>query len=321
MVMSSFGYSSIYSESAPLAGIHPDIIQSHILSRLDGPTLATATCTSAALLSMCSADRLWRDICTSTWPSTAAFPSGHRSLYSDAFPASRPVPSAAPADTPELISAVDIYYDGAPLYSKVFATEARSAWFLSTPLRLELLGGKETVALPTEPDGGGGEAPCASRAAERLGVSWIVIDPARGRAVNVAGRAAVEAGRDWLSGDIQLRYASVAEDGEMVWCSVAVTCGGKEGGRLRVKEVSMRVEDLEGRLLSGAECLRVLGAAMEGGRRRSDGVVERESYQRFLRVRRRCREKNQSRERGLDMACAATGISIFFAFFLFFLLR
>lgn len=316
-------------------GIHPDIIQSHILKRLDGPTLAATSCASAELLSLCSGDHLWKDICNSTWPSTSDhrvggaisdFPSGHRSFYSNAFPApyhqSAEAPALLASDTPELISAVDIYYDGALVYSKVLVTEARSDWFLSTPFRLELLDKKETVALPLKLEHGG-ESSCIARAEEGLRVSWILIDPAKRRAVNVASRAAVDAGWHWLSDDIQLRYASVVADGggETVSCVVAVTCEGKEGGRLRVKEVSMQVEEMEGKLLTGAESLRILGAVMEGGRWRSDAKMEREIYQRFLRVKIRCRERKLRRERGLDMVCATTGISIFFAFIIFFLSR
>lgn len=315
-------------------GIHPDIIQSHILNRLDGPALAATSCASADLLLLCSGDHLWKDICNSTWPSTAdlrvahaisAFPSGHRSFYSDAFPAFRhhhSLEAGRVSDTSELISAVDICYDGALIFSKVLVTEARSPWFLCTPFRLELVDKKEMVALPLVAKlDSGGESSCITRAEEKLRVSWILIDPAKRRAVNVASRAAVEAGRHWLSDDIQLRYASVveADGGEMVSCSVAVTCEGKEGERLRVKEVSMQVEEMEGKLLTGAESLRILAAAMEGGRRRSDARLEREVYECFLRVKMRCRERKVRRERGVDMVCAATGISIFFAFVILFL--
>ncbi|KAH6793637.1 hypothetical protein C2S52_004114 [Perilla frutescens var. hirtella] len=335
--MSPFISTAAVGGASPFTGIHPDIIQSHILNRLDGPTLASTSCASAELLSLCSGDHLWKDICNSTWPSTAdhrvcgaisTFPSGHRSFYSDAFPASRhhqlaEAPARCASDTLELISAVDIYYDGALVYSKVLVTEARSPWFLSAPFRLELLDKKETVALPLKLDGLGRESSCIARAEERLRVSWILIDPMKRRAVNVASRAAMDAGRHWLSDDIQLRYASVVADGggETVSCEVEVTCGGEEGGRLRVKEVSMQVEGMEGKLLTGAESLRILGAAMDGGRRRSDAMMEREIYQRFLRVKIVCRERKLRRERGLDMVCAATGISIFFSFIIFVLSR
>ncbi|KAK6163677.1 hypothetical protein DH2020_000541 [Rehmannia glutinosa] len=318
----------------PISAIHPDIIQSHILNRLDGPTLASTSCASAQLLSLCKHDYLWKDICNSTWPSTthplvraaiSAFPSGHRSFYSDAFPALRGSEShhrRRAWDTPELISAVDIYYDDELIYSKVLVTETLSPWFLCTPLRLDLLDPKETVATPMEFSGGGA---WEARAEERLRVSWILIDPVRRRAVNVASRKAVEARRHWLTADMQLRFAVVVAAGDagvMVECGVVISCRGEEGGQVRVREVSMQVESMEGKILNGMDGLGVLEAAMAEQRRKSDSKTERDIYERFLKMKAQCRERKQRRERDLDTACIATGISIFFfAFLVFFLSR
>ncbi|KAK4440584.1 F-box protein [Sesamum alatum] len=321
--------------TAIITAIHPDIIQSHILNRLDGPTLASTACASAQLLSLCNDDCLWKDICNSTWPSTtdprvrdaiAAFPSAHRSFYSDAFPALRHHQPCREThqnrlpDTVELISAVDIYYEDKLIYSKILVTETLSAWFLSTPFRLELLDPKETVPTPLKFDDG----TFIARAEERLRVSWILIDPVKRRAVNLASRKAVEARRHWLTDDIKLRYATVVEDGGggLVQCAVVVTCGGKEHGEeVRVREVSMHVEEMEGKIVAGMDCLGILGAAMEGQRRRSDGKREKEIYEIFLRVKAGCRERKQRREKGLDMVCISTGILIFFAICIFLVWR
>ncbi|KAL7116055.1 hypothetical protein ACP275_04G218900 [Erythranthe tilingii] len=319
--------------------IHPDVIQTHILNRLNGPTLASTSCASAELLSLCNDDHLWKDICNSTWPSTAdprvrdaisAFPSGHRSFYSDAFPSAlrsrgqisdqtRPPPP--PSETSELISAVDIFYDDELVYSKVMVTEADSAWFLNTPFRVDLLDHKETLTTPLKFDDDG---TFISRARERLRVSWVIIDPVRKRAVNVASRQAVEARRHWLSEDIQLRYAIVSAaaggGGDMVQCGVVVTCGGTEMGQVRVKEVSMQIEDMEGKGLTGMDSLVILEGAMDGPRSRNNSKVERETYEMFLRTKAFCRERKQRREKGLDMVCMTTGVSIFIAVILMFFL-
>ncbi|KAL0369509.1 UNVERIFIED_CONTAM: F-box protein [Sesamum angustifolium] len=317
-----------------ITAIHPDIIQSHILNRLDGPTLASTTCASAQLLSLCNDDCLWKDICNSTWPSTtdtrvppaiSAFPSAHRSFYSDAFPAlrhhqaTRETHQQRLPDTVELISAVDIYYEDKIIYSKVLVTETLSAWFLNTPFRLELLDPKETVPTPLKSDDG----TVMARAEDCLRVSWILIDPVKRRAVNLASRKAVEVRRHWLTDDIQVRYATVMGDGGggLVQCAVVVTCGGKEdGGEVRVREVSMYVEEMEGKIVGGMESVEILGAAMEGQRRRSDGEKEKEIYEMFLRVKAGCRERKQ-REKGLDMVCISAGILIFFAIWIFFMWR
>ncbi|KAL0418341.1 UNVERIFIED_CONTAM: F-box protein [Sesamum radiatum] len=166
-------------------------------------------------------------ICNSAWPSTThptvrraidAFPSGHRSFYSDSFPAVRcrgPSEKARQVRVPgtsEFISAVDIYCDEKLVYSKVLVTETLSGWFLSSPFRIDLLEPKETVPTPLKYDGE--EGACMELAEDRIRVSWILIDPTKKRAVNVASLKAVEARRHWLTEDIQLRYATVmAGDG------------------------------------------------------------------------------------------------------------
>ncbi|XP_075500618.1 F-box protein At2g27310-like [Primulina tabacum] len=323
------------SESAPagtsLTAVHPDIVQYQILNRLDGATLASTSCASVHFQSLCNEDRLWQRICNSTWPSTAhprvrsavsAFPSAHRSFYSDSFPNSlhKCRDETCSSETSELISAVDMYYDNKPVYSKVMRTETISSWFMSSPFRLELLNPKETIPTPLKSRTDG---TCKERAQEFLRVSWILIDPANKRAVNVASQKAVEARLHWLNEDLQLRYATVASDcrGNLVQCAVVVKCGGKDGGELEVKEVGMQVEDMEGKILGGMESLVILRGAMNGERERTDVDMEREMYDMFRRNKEELRERKQRRERGLDMVFIATGLSIFFAILLFSLCR
>ncbi|KAM3339906.1 putative F-box protein [Capsicum galapagoense] len=52
------------------SGLHPDIIQAHILTRLDGPSLASTSCSSTTLHQLSSVNHLWLRVCHSTWPST-----------------------------------------------------------------------------------------------------------------------------------------------------------------------------------------------------------------------------------------------------------
>ncbi|KAG8387466.1 hypothetical protein BUALT_Bualt02G0024200 [Buddleja alternifolia] len=318
----------------PITAIHPDIIQSHILNKLDGPTLAATSCASAQLLSLCKDDYLWKDICNSAWPSTAdrrvaaaisAFPSCHRSFYNDSFPSLHHHQSNKPQhihhramDTSELISAVDIFYDDVLIYSKVLVTETLSTWFLGLPFRLDLLEPKEIVLTPLKFDQDGGA--WKSLAEERLRVSWILIDPFKGRAVNVASRQVVEARRHWLTEDMQLRYATVvAGGGEPVQCGVVVTCGGEEGGELHVREVCMQIESMEGKIINGMDSLVILQDAMEGQRSKGDSKTERETYEMFVRMKIQSRERKQRREKSLDLVFIATGVSIFFAIFIYFL--
>ncbi|XP_051143739.1 F-box protein At2g27310-like [Andrographis paniculata] len=321
---------------APITALHPDIIQSHILNRLDGPTLAAAGCSSAHLLSLCADDHLWKEICNTTWPSTAdssvrdaisAFPSGHRSFYSDSFPAVRcdflnnkqSSKYARPIETSELISAVDIYYEDTLLYSKVLRTETSSSWFANSPFRLDLFECNETVATPLKFDGA-----CTELAKERLRVSWILINPSENRAINVASANAVDARRHWLTEGIQLRFATVSagEGDEPVQLSVSVTSGGKDGGELQLREVSLQVEDMEGRTLTGRDSMVILQRAMEGQRCKSNRGMEKGNYEEFLRRKELLTLRTRRRENLMDTCCMFIGLSIFlFGIWLFFLMR
>lgn len=214
---------------------------------------------------------------------------------------------------------MDIYYDEKLIYSKVMVTETLSGWFLCSPFRLDLLDPKETVPVKFDVE----EGDCRTLLEQRMRVSWILIDPKRKRAANVASMTSVETRRHWLTEDIQLRFAIVmpACGGDLVQCGVVVTCGGKEGGDLQVREVTLQVEDMEGKVLNGSDILGILHEAMDGERKKSNRDIERESYEKFLKMKIQCRERNQRRERSLDMMCIATGVTIFFALCFLTLLR
>lgn len=107
---------------------------------------------------------------------------------------------------------------------------------------------------------------------------------------------------------------------EFIKCSVVVTCGGKGGGDLHVREVGMHVQDMEGKGLSGGDSLVILQGALESGRRKK-GNEERERYREYLEMMRESRERKLRRERRLDLLCIVTGVTIFMAFWGFILLR
>ncbi|KAL6966836.1 hypothetical protein U1Q18_032630 [Sarracenia purpurea var. burkii] len=312
-----------------ISAVQSDIIQTHVFSRLDGPTLAAAGCASSQLHSLSTDDHLWRSICNQTWPSTAdplvhclisTFPSGHRSFYSDSFPTlhhrrrSPPNHNSLPP-TPGLISAVDLRYQNRLILSKVQKTETVTGWFLSSPFRVDLVDPKETLPSPVKFQGG--DDKLLSDLEDNMALSWILIDPTRKRSGNFSSLKPVSVNRHWLTGDIQVRYAKIlAGDrrGEFFQCAVVVTCGGKEKWELQLREVNLQVEDMEGKSLSGKDSLVVLQEAMESGKRRKGKRGEgREMYAEYLLMKKEMGERKQRRENMLDMACIATGIIIFLA--------
>lgn len=324
-----------------ITAVHPDIIQTHILTKLDGPTLVSASSVSTQLHTLCSEENLWKTICNSNWPSTtdsriqqiiSKFPSAYRSFYSDSYPtiriSVRPKENSPELESTknqtggELISAIDIHYGTEIIYSKVIFTDTSKSWFLSSPLRIDLLDSKEIVPTPAKFDGD--EKTCMARMEKNMRLSWILIDPVKNRAVNLSSLTPVEVRRHWLTGEIQVRYTTVMAagiGGGFVKCGVDVTCGGKGGGDLHVREISMQVEDLEGKVLSGKESMGILLDAMEG--KRVNGKIDEniKMYQMFSEMRVIWRERRQKRERRLDMVCIASGVTIFMAFWMFIFFR
>lgn len=326
----------------------PDIIETHILTRLDGQTLAAAACTSSHLRSLCTQERLWQHICTSTWPSyndqrvqalVSSYPGGgHRSFFSDSFPvldfqkqpSKRIHNDGSLLVTEEIISAVDLYYRNDPVFSRVSENETVTGWFQFPPFRIDLVDPKDSVLT---------KIPFASEAnilfeelEKNLTLSWIIIDSSRNRAVNLSSRWPVSVQQDWLTRDLHVKYAVVIAAGgnqrwglfsprECVECELMVTLGGKgEKGEeiFYVKEVNMQMKDMEGKNLSGRDSLVILQGIMESGKRKRGRRGEvKERYEEFLMRKIDRKEKKERAERVLNNVCLASGFLMFVAFWAF----
>ncbi|KAF3441620.1 hypothetical protein FNV43_RR15535 [Rhamnella rubrinervis] len=314
--------------SATFSTVHPDIILTNILTRLDGPTLASAACISSQLHALSCREKLWTDICHSTWPSIttprlrrviSTFPDGPRSFFSNSFPLLASLEPTSAVGSPanhhrpsELISAVDIYYRGELMFSKVVETETVSGWFRCSPFRIDLLEPKEVVPTPIPyPDG---DDTCRGLA-DDLTLSWIMIDPTGRRAMNLSSHRPVSVQRHWLSGEVHVRFASILKgdrgsSSEYVQCGIVVTCGGSGSGGMQVSEVSMLVEDMDGMHLNGGDSLVILERTLEGkkgrGRRREE--EGRKRYEKYLEKKRERRERKVRTEAILDTLCAVLGV-------------
>lgn len=316
------------STSPMIATLHPDIINSHILTLLDGPTLASTASSSSELRRLCTPNHLWHNISTSIWPSLndplaaaliSTFPAGHRSIFSDSYPSPsihhhRPISPSPPP--PELISAVDIYYKDKPLFSKVHLTKTHKGWFHCSPLWVDLLETDENVPTPLKllPND---DVEWLRDLQENLRLSWIMIDPTRKRAANLSSRRAVSARWHWLTGEVEVVYAVAME--EEVQCIVKVTCCGKVGGNMHVREVSMTMEDMDGRHVIGRESMVILQNAMEGvKRKRVDGDEAKESYEKFCCMKMERRERLMRKAKALDMLTMLVTFTIFILLLWFF---
>ncbi|XP_022889246.1 probable F-box protein At2g36090 [Olea europaea var. sylvestris] len=318
--------------TAGFSNLHPDIIESHILKRLDGVSLSTLSCCSATLHHLSSQNNLWSNMCHSTWPSTSSqrvnhfistFPDGGpRSFFANAFPllvelttAKNLSPSSPSAPLPsELISAVDIRYQDQLIFTKVQETETVTGWFRCSPFRIDLLEPKDVVPTPIKHP----EGDTCTTIINHMTLSWILIDPIGRRAVNLSSHKPVTVQRHWLTGEMQVRFATILTvDHGHVQCETLVTCGVSEGGDMQGKEVSLQIEDRDGMHLIGKDSLVILQRALEGKKGgRKPGLQEGQMrYKKFVEMRRERRERKLRRDVALDLFCVAFWVSTLLALF------
>uniref|UniRef100_A0ACD5ZAM9 Uncharacterized protein n=1 Tax=Avena sativa TaxID=4498 RepID=A0ACD5ZAM9_AVESA len=265
---------------------------------LDGPSLAAASCATSGLRALAADPDTWRALCLAQWPSlletsilgSAAAVSPQR-LFADAFPFPADAAAPVPADQclpGDLISSIDVYHRGAPIFSRAVETSTSSSWFLTSPFRVDAVDCKSPV-------------PAASISPAELELSWIVVDPRSGRAVNVSSRRAVAVDRHWYTGDTLVRFAVVLGGCKF---EATVTCS-EEAGCLR--EVCLTVEDADGAAASGEGSLRLLAAAMAGTRKGGDkeGEEAKRRYDEFVSSKRRRKESKARREVLVDLCCSA----------------
>ncbi|KAK8938596.1 F-box protein [Platanthera zijinensis] len=296
--------------------LHPDVV-TRTLRLLDGPTLAAACSATSQLRSLSTQSDLWLKLCLSTWPSLQhprflpLISASPRYFFSDAFrfPAfhannALPVSEEAAALPGTLISAVDIYHRGVLIFSRFVETETSSSWFRGSPF---LIDATDQMAEPLLPG--------VIISPGELMLSWILFDPAQGRAVNVSSRRAVAVERHWYTGETVVRFAGAAVSEGKVICAV-VTCSEMTG---QVQEVVLTAEDIDDVCVSGEEGLQVVRTVMEAGRNKWRGKAAeeeeaKERYLEYLRGKRRRKESRARREGAMDLCCTAIGVAVFLGF-------
>ncbi|CAM0884087.1 unnamed protein product [Alopecurus aequalis] len=275
-----------------------------VLRRLDGASLAAMGCACSGFRDLANDPVAWRALCLETWPSTRDIVcrggGGYQALYADAFPfpAASSSPAVLPSSLPvpaRLVSAVDLHHNGVCVMSRVVETDASSAWFLGSPFRIDALV-QEGFSAPS---------PIAP---DELTLSWILIDPATGAALNASSRRPVSVDRTWLSGDAVVRFTVVLGGG--VALDAAVTCDHRHG---HVREVSLCAGDAEGGGVSGQDGLAAVAAAMASARqRRGAEEAARQVYEEFAKGKER-KERKAKREGVIDLWCSGVGAVAFLA--------
>lgn len=318
-----------------ISAVHSDILLTHILTRLDGPTLASAGSASSELHTLSTQQNLWSDICHKTWPSTndprmfdiiSSYPNGPRSFFSDSFPLLVPqyqnshlnYPSST---TSELISSVDIHYKNELIFSKVQSTETLTGWFRCSPFRIDLLDPKDVVPTLIQFN----KNTCQDLA-ENLKLSWIIVDSMGRKAANISSVGPVHVQQHWLTGEIELKFVTIMAAGvdnhgdKFVESEIIVTCGGSEGGDTHVREVSLKMQDMDGMNLCGKDSLVILQNGIVNGRRiKPKNGESKERYDEYLRMKKEREDRKLRREVRLDRMCmfVAFGVLICFIIYLF----
>ncbi|CAL0332147.1 unnamed protein product [Lupinus luteus] len=304
-----------------ISSLPQHLFHSHILPRLDAQALFSAAATSSDLHRLCTLNsHLWNSITTATWPSLKDPLAA--SVISPSFnrhPAMRLTPMAATVTVSELISAVDLYYDGKPFFSKCHVTQTRKGWFLSSSLWIDLLEPNEVV--PTHLKfSRNDDVEWLQNLERNLTLSWIMIDPTRKRAVNLSSGSVVSTRWQTLTEELEVVYAVMME--EEVQCSVKVTCCGKVGGEMDVKEVSVTMEDMDGRRVMGKDSMVILQRAMEfGKRKRMDRNEKKESYEKFCRMRKERGDRLLKKHKNFDLVADSMLLAFTVSAFLFWFLR
>ena len=166
--------------------------------------------------------------------------------------------------------------------SRAVETDASSAWFLGAPFRVDALA-QEGFTLPAAPI-----------VPAELELSWVLIDPASGRAVNASSRRPVSVDRRWLTGETVVRFALVLGG---VVLDAAVMCDERYGH------------------VSGRDGLAVVAAAMAGARRGRGAEEEAKlRYQEFVKGRADRKERKARREGIIDLCCSGVGAAAFLGF-------
>lgn len=254
--------------------------------------------------------------------------------------------SISPSD---FVSIVDIKYKDKTVCSKVLwgipnANEL-NGWFYNCPFRIDLL----TYAAGDDEAGGeimlsvsDGLPPIVSMERERkdgklwqelcdgIKLSWIVVNTKIKQAVNLASWNPLGGQRHWPTDkDFVLRFGSVLPAKDILPCQVVecilimkfrVLQTEQEGAQttLKLTELSMRLEDMEGAHVNGRNSLLILKEALSCHRSKNYGEVL-ESCHLYSKVQSELKEEKMRNESMLDRICIIGSIIAFVTFWYYIL--
>lgn len=245
----------------------------------------------------------------------------------------------------DFVSIVDIRYKDKAICSKVLwgipNANGFNGWFYNCPFRIDIL----TTYAARDDDGEGevtlsvsdGLPPIFSMEKERkdgklwkelrdgLRLSWIVVNKKMKQAANLASWSPLGGQRHWPTDkDFVIRFGSVLPAKDILPCRVVecilimkfrVVHTEEEGVQttLKLTELSMQLEDMEGAHVNGRNSLLILKEALSCHRSKNYSEVL-ESCHLYSKVQSELKEEKMRSESRLDRLCILSGIAAFITF-------
>lgn len=245
----------------------------------------------------------------------------------------------------DFVSIVDIRYKDKAICSKVLwgipNANGFNGWFYNCPFRIDIL----TTYAARDDDGEGevtlsvsdGLPPIFSMEKERkdgklwkelrdgLRLSWIVVNKKMKQAANLASWSPLGGQRHWPTDkDFVIRFGSVLPAKDILPCQVVecilsmkfrVVHTEEEGVQttLKLTELSMQLEDMEGAHVNGRNSLLILKEALSCHRSKNYSEVL-ESCHLYSKVQSELKEEKMRSESRLDRLCILSGIAAFITF-------
>lgn len=241
--------------------------------------------------------------------------------------------SISPSD---FVSMVDILYKDKPIYSKVLwgilDSDGFNGWFYNCPFRVDLLdySNSDEIMLSVAD----GLPPITSIDRERkegklwkelrdgIRLSWIIVNKKVKQAANLASWSPLGVQRHWpTENDFLIRFGSILPAKGILPCRV-VECAlvmkfqiinSESQTSLKLTELSMQLEDMEGSHVNGRNSLLVLKEALSCRRSKNYSEVL-ESCNLYSKVQTELKEEKMRNESRIDRVCILSGIAAFITF-------
>ncbi|GAB4843448.1 hypothetical protein Ancab_013410 [Ancistrocladus abbreviatus] len=247
--------------------------------------------------------------------------------------------SISPSD---FISIIDVRYKDRVIFSKILwgipDSEDFNRWFYNTPFQIDLI----DHSFGVEPAGkvilsvSDGLPPVQSVDSEKkegklwkelldgVRLSWIVVNKKVKQAANVSSWIPLGVQRHWpTDNDFLVRFGSILPAKDILPCQV-VECilvvkfrmfkdGDSDYAHLKLTQLSMQLEDIEGAHVNGRNSLLVLKEALSCRRSKNYSEVL-ESCNLYSRVRTEIKEQKMRNECRIDRLCILSGIAAFITF-------